>query len=478
MPSFVETFGHLSATLHGVVVSSILISGGLTSLLGGILADRYGRTRMVALGSLIFGIGAVLETTSPHLAMFIIGRLIKGVGEGIFLMTVYVLVAEISPAKRRGTVANIPQIMISSGIVLGFFICYGTELLSGSLSWRLPIAIQAAIALTNAAACSLVPQSPRWLLAKGLNEQARQTIAQLGIAAEEQEGLFEQSVAGLDHSPHLSFFDSVKQTLHDFKEAFAAPVRGRTIFGCFILGMQQFSGIDGVLYYAPILFGQAGLDSTQASFLASGVSALAMMVVTIPATLMCDMWGRKTSSLVGGFLTFFFMLLIGSLYAAGQVHADHGAARWVVIVSIYLFACVFSATWALGLRMYMIESLPRKTRSSGASLAQASNWVGLSKELLDLHESERQTANRCQFANYIVALTTPVFLATSSFGAYYFFTFSTLFCTVMCAFCMIETKGHSLEFIERKYTEKQLNSKATGRRWRLGAQSFVLRNVF
>ncbi len=359
------------------------------SLLGGILADRYGRTRMIALGSLIFGTGAAIETTSVNLAMFIIGRIIKGVGEGTFLMTVYVLVAEISPAKRRGTVANIPQIMISSGIVLGYFICYGSQVLAGSLSWRLPLAIQAEIALTNAAACSLVPQSPRWLLAKGLTEQARQTIAQLGIADEEQEELFRQAVAGLEQSPDSSILDSVKETLHDFKNAFAAPVRSRTIFGCFILGMQQFSGIDGVLYYAPIIFRQAGLHSTQASFFASGISALVMMIVTIPATLMCDMWGRRTSSLVGGSLTFFFMLLIGSLYATGKVYADHGAARWVVIVSVYLFACVFSATWALGLRMYLIESLPRKTRSSGASLAQASNWVRLSYELFDLHQKER-----------------------------------------------------------------------------------------
>ena len=386
MPAFIETFGNFSATLHGVIVSSILISGLLTSLLGGILADRYGRTRMIALGSLIFGIGAAIETTSVHLAMFIVGRLIKGVGEGTFLMTVYVLVAEISPAKRRGTVANIPQIMISSGIVIGFFICYGTQTLAGSLSWRLPLAIQATVALANAAACSLVPQSPRWLLGKGRTEQARSIIAQLGIADEEQEELLRQSEAGsLEHSPNVSFFASVKETLREFKAAFAKPVRMRVLFACFILGMQQLSGIDGILYYAPVLFSQAGLDSTQASFLASGIGALAMMVVTIPATLMCDMWGRKTSSLVGGFLTFFFMLLIGSLYAAGQVHADYGAARWVVIVSIYLYACVFSATWALSLRMYAIESLPRKTRSSGASLAQASNWVSRSGEPICIH---------------------------------------------------------------------------------------------
>lgn len=381
MPSFVQSFGSFSATLHGVIVSSILVAGMLVSLLGGILADRYGRPRMIALGSLIFGIGAAVETTSVTLAMFIIGRLIKGVGEGIFLMTVYVLVAEISPAKRRGTVTNITQIMISSGIVSGYLIC--------SLSWRLPLALQATVALINAAACSLVPQSPRWLLMKGLTEQARHTIAQLGIAAEEQEELFRQAVAGIEHSPDLSFFDSVKETLHGFKDAFAAPVRGRTIFGCFILAMQQYSGIDGLLYYAPTIFRQAGLRSTQASFFASGISALVMLIITVPATLMCDMWGRTTSSLVGGSLTFFLMLLIGSLYAAGKVDAHHGVARWVVIVSVYLWACVFSATWALGLRMYLIESLPRKTRSSGASLAQASNWVRLSNGLLDPCEREK-----------------------------------------------------------------------------------------
>ena len=317
MPSFIETFGSFSATLHGVIVSSILVTGMLVSLLGGILADRYGRPRMIALGSLIFGIGAAVETTSVELAMFVIGRLIKGVGEGIFLMTVYVLVAEISPAKRRGTVTNITQIMISSGIVLGYFVCYGTQVINGSLSRRLPLAIQATIALTNAAACSLVPQSPRWLLMKGLTEQARQTIAQLGIAAEEQEELFRQAVEGLEHSSNLSFFDSIKEMLRGFKNAFAAPVRGRTIFGCFILAMQQFSGIDGVLYYAPIIFKQAGLSSTQASFFASGVSALAMMIITVPATLMCDMWGRRTTSVVGGSLTFFLMLLFGSVYDAG-----------------------------------------------------------------------------------------------------------------------------------------------------------------
>ncbi len=69
------------------------------------------------------------------------------------------------------------------------------------------------------------------------------------------------------------------------------------------------------------------------------------------------------------------MMIMGSLYAAGQVHVDSGAGRWVVIVSIYLFAIVFSGTWAIGFRTFLVESMPRKTRSSASSLAQSANWV-------------------------------------------------------------------------------------------------------
>jgi len=147
------------------------------------------------------------------------------------------------------------------------------------------------------------------------------------------------------------------------------------MLGCFLMACQQFSGIDGVLYYAPMLFQQAGLSSSLAQFLASGVSALVILAVTIPGTLLADKWGRKTASLVGGVSISFLMLLMGSLYASNQVHPDSGAGRWVVIVSIYLFAIVFNGTWALSFRAFLVESLPRKTRSSASSLAQCSNWV-------------------------------------------------------------------------------------------------------
>jgi MFS family permease len=141
------------------------------------------------------------------------------------------------------------------------------------------------------------------------------------------------------------------------------------------MAMQQFSGIDGVLYYAPLLFQQAGLESGQASFLASGVSSLVIFAVTIPASIYADNMGRRASTILGGLAMVAVMLLIGSLYASHAVYGDHGVARWAVIVCIYIFAVAFSMTWAISLRIYSSEIQPAATRASATNLAQSANWV-------------------------------------------------------------------------------------------------------
>ncbi|KAH7001212.1 general substrate transporter [Ilyonectria destructans] len=440
MPAFKETFGEFSATVHGLIVSSSLIPGALTALIAGALAHRFGHTSLIALGSITYGIGAGIECGSPILGVFVLGRLIKGIGEGLFLSNVYVQVSEISPFRVRGIMTALPQFLIVSGLASGYFVCYGTSRLgdsTSSVTWRIPPAIASFLGLVLSTTYFLTPPSPRWLLSRGRIDEARAVVAQLGLDEIEQKELLSQSLPPDEvMDPDLTFWQSIFHTFKEFAHAFSAPYRSRTAFACFIMGMQQFSGIDGVLYYAPILFTQAGLSSEKASFLASGVSALVIMGATIPATLFADRWGRRTSGILGGVLITGLMLVMGSLYAADKVHPDHGAGRWIVIVSIYLFAISFSFTWAIGFRTWVVESMPRKTRSSASSLAQCSNWC----------------------ANYVVALVTPVLLAKSTFGAYYLFAFSSLACTLSVCFFMFETKGLSLEAIEKRYEERKESS--------------------
>lgn len=379
MPAFRKTFGDFSPTVHGVVVSSVLISGAFTALIAGILGHRFGQVRIFAIGSFVYGVGAAVQSSATSLGAFIVGRLIQGIGEGLFVSNVWVQVSEMSPTRVRGTLTALPQFTIVLGLVCGFFICYGTSRLGASttLSWRLPLVVSSVLGFLLSGTYWFVPASPRWLLARGRFTEARDVLIRLGFDEVEREQLLEESMTQEQaHNPDdVTIWQEFKQTFAGFNEAFSAPFRARTIFGCFIMGMQQLAGIDGVFYYAPVLFEKAGLSGEQASFLASGVSALAILGVTIPATFLVDKWGRRTSSLLGGILITTLMLLMGSLYAADKVHADRGAGKWVVIVSIYLFAIVFNGTWAIGFRIFLIESLPRKTRSSASSLAQSANWV-------------------------------------------------------------------------------------------------------
>ena len=126
------------------------------------------------------------------------------------------------------------------------------------------------------------------------------------------------------------------------------------------------------------------------------------------------------------------MFLIGGLYAGNAVHHSSGAGRWVVIVSIYIFVAVFCITWSIGIRIYVAESQPQRTRASATNLAHGSNWM----------------------TNFLVALTTPILLAKSSYGAYFLFGGCSLFTAIVCFVFVPETKGRSLEEIEEAFRRK------------------------
>ncbi|KAK3297417.1 general substrate transporter [Chaetomium fimeti] len=410
MPTFQTSIAVLSPTMRGLTVSFLLFMGAIPSLLAGLLADKYGHVRIVLAGAVSFTIGAALEAASSDLAMLLVGRSLVGIGEGLYLGNLNVYICEIAPRARRGQLVAMPQALVTLGTCLGYFTCYGTIRIPGEMAWRLPFVIQAAGGALLALACLFLPESPRWLMARSRAQEAVHHMELLDFGQDE----IQQDLRDI---PQFDW--------HAVMDIFRKKYRFRTTLALFILGMVQLCGIDGVLYYAPTLFAQAGLPADTASFIASGVSAVLMFAISVPAFLLADRWGRRTIVFWGGVLLAGSMAIIGSLYASESVISGHGAGRWFVITLIFVFALTYVSTWGIVGKIYASEIQPAHTRATANALAQGLNF----------------------FTNFLTAFITPIFLAQSSFGPYFLFAGLTTFTLAVLLIYMPETRGRSLESI-------------------------------
>ncbi|KAM3074868.1 hypothetical protein ACMFMG_008282 [Clarireedia jacksonii] len=419
MSSFTDTIGDLSPVMRGFTVSLIMMTGAIPSIFGGKLAERVGHLYVIMAGALLFAVGTAMEGGAESLAVFLVGRALAGAGQGLWLSNVSVYICEIAPSASRGMLVSLSQFMCTIGVCAGYFTCFGSVRIASSLSWRTPYVIQAVLGAMLASFCLYVPSSPRWLLHKGRREEALRSLERLNIEKEEAEK---------DILAPVSPVVQPKTGIKGYLEIFEKEYRSRTLLGLFMLGVLQLSGIDGVLYYAPTLFEAAGLPGATSTFLASGVSAILMVAIAIPGTLYADKWGRRTSALVGGILLSASMFIIGCLYLTDSVHA-YGNGRWVVVVLIFIFALTYCATWAIVGKIYAAEIQDKKTRNAANSLAQGISF----------------------FTNALVAFLTPIFLAHSSYGAYFLFGGFSFLAVIVMAIWMPETRGRSLEEIQEGF---------------------------
>lgn len=253
MKAFKAAFGgSQNATIHGLIVSSILIPAALSSFFAGHLADKLGRSMGIAIGTLVFGVGAAIEAAAVSLGMFIAGRVVEGLGEGLFLGTLVVYICEVSPTRQRGPLTTGPQLVITSGICIGYFTCYGTSKhIHTSFSWRTPFIILASLSMVlSAASFLMLPASPRWLTLHGREAEAAQAWDDLGVSHAEREKV-ELEVTAREVEAPTEEQHHQEERLHKLLDIFSKDVRSRTTLAVFMMAMQQLSGIDGVLYVSP-----------------------------------------------------------------------------------------------------------------------------------------------------------------------------------------------------------------------------------
>ncbi|KAL2868585.1 putative MFS sugar transporter [Aspergillus lucknowensis] len=435
MTQFDDSIGRLSSTQQGIYVASILLSSSVSSLTSGHVSDRISRKYGILLGGIISLIGTVISASSPNFASLIVARLVTGIGMGQAISVTTVYLVEIAQVSIRGVAACFLQTYVVFGIMTGYFIAFGSHNVSGSLSWRMPFIIQAIVAVVLCVGMILVPFSPRWLAQVGRVDDARRALCKLRPASEVEDELDEIQ---------QSLDPEKQQQTASIKEIFNRKYRSRTSLGIFLMSFQQLTGIDVVLYYAPILFRQAGFTSQRASFLSSGVSGIVMLVCTIPAQIWVDRWGRRKPLIYGGAAMAVCFIVIGSLYAkyghtvSDEVTLASDSAQWVVIVLIYIFVANFSWSWAVVGKIYASEIIPTRLRAKVCAVELVANWV----------------------VNFIVTFTAPLFLQSSPSGPYFLYGFSTVVAVIVCIL-MPETKGHSLEQIERLFENKESREEST-----------------
>ncbi len=399
---------NLTPFLLGVTVFSALFGTVLGAMLAGIPGERFGRRdslRVMAVLYLISGLGCALAWNWHALVAF---RFIGGLGVGGSSVLGPMYIAEVSPAKLRGRLVGFFQFNVVFGILVAYFSNYVISLQHlGALEWRWELGVTALPAALFFVMLFAIPRSPRWLVKKGRVAEARTVLQATGD--EDYEHDLQEIVAsiGLEQS---------QATEKLFSRKFALPIFLAVSIGMF----NQLSGINAILYYLNDIFGHAGFSKVSGNLQAVAIGATNLLFTMIAMSVI-DRLGRKTLLLVGSVGTAACLAGVSIIFFTHQ-HQD--LLVWLLVGYIAFFAFSQGAViW-----VYLSEVFPNSVRAKGQSLGSFSHW----------------------FMNAAISLIFPLMAASS--GAYPFVFFAVMMVVqfFVVLFVYPETKGLSLEEMQKK----------------------------
>jgi MFS family permease len=460
MQNFQAHFPTLTgSTIQVWLVSALELGAWAGALFNGYLADRISRKYSMLVAVVIFTLGTGLQTGAQNPAMLFAGRVIGGVGIGMFSMVIPLYQAEIAPPELRGSLVSLQQLSITIGTCISFWLDYGMHFVGGSncnpagvpngtssfsaslahghtclgekaVSWRVPLALQLIPAWILFFGMFFLPFSPRWLMMKHRDEDCISSLSRLRRLAPEDPLLRAEY---LEIKAAVLFDEETEAELNAntrfgaWKALFSANMFRRLNIGVWIMIFQQFTGINAVLYYAPQIFGTFGFTSVTTELLATGVTGILQIIFTLPAVLFLDNFGRKTFLIVGAAGMCVCHLIVAAVDGSFENSwATHRSAGWASIAFIWLFAVNFAYSWGPVAWVITQEIFPNSMRSRGVSIVASTNWM----------------------FNFIIGLTTRDMLDSMKFGTYIFFA---SFCGMGGLFVWLvvpETKNKTLEELD------------------------------
>jgi sugar porter (SP) family MFS transporter len=292
VPLYSKQFGlDQSSIWFGFSVGALTIGSIVGNLLGGVLADKFGRKIVLIGTSILFAFCALGSALTNNFSFFIISRLVGGLGVGMAILVAPMYIAEVSPSKYRGTMVSVNQLNIVLGISIAFFSNYiiNRNISNPDLAWRWMLGVGAVPALLYFLLLFLVPQSPRWLIQRNRKSEAVSILSKIGGDLYSREVSLEIQLAIENDS---------KRSKTYFRELFSKEAKMVLIIGLGIAFLQQISAINAILYYAPIIFETAG-NGRNAAFMEAVMLGLVNVVFTVVSMFLIDRLGRKPLLIIG-----------------------------------------------------------------------------------------------------------------------------------------------------------------------------------
>ncbi|UKZ45911.1 hypothetical protein TrVGV298_000105 [Trichoderma virens] len=468
-----ENFGalfpriYLDSGFKGWFVSTLLLTAWFGSLMNGPIADRFGRKGSMMAAVVVFLLGSALQSGATTIGMLFGGRAVAGLAVGMLTMIVPMYMSEVSTAGIRGTLvvlqqstglstalntSAVPVVPLTSPTQVALL---RSQLLTprndvgpngctgqSQAAWRVPFALQIVPALILGIGMIFYPESPRFYLMRKNEEAALRSLARLRRVHPDSESLREEYLSikaevMFDEAHSREKYPGKNGVSLFFAEYYGLlstwPSFKRVFIGSAIMFLQQFQGCNALIYYAPTIFGQLGLSGNTTSLLATGVYGIVNTLSTLPALFLIDRVGRRPLLMCGATGTFISLIIVGAIvgkYGAGL--GDHKVPGGVAIAFIYIYDVNFSYSFAPIGWVYPSEIFNLGSRSKAMAITTSSTWM----------------------CNFIIGLVTPDMLETLKWGTYIFFAAFCLIGLVFTYFCVPETKGRTLEDMDRVFGDE------------------------
>ncbi len=400
----------LSAEQQGLLVSIILAGGFIGSLICHYFTRPFGQKKTLMLIAVLFGIGSLWSACSHGFEFLIASRFFLGLAVGMSTVAGPMYVAETSPIKYRGFFVGSVQLAITTGIFLAYIVNY---VLSESGNWPMMFALGVLPALLLFVAALFVVESPRWLLLNGKTQEAQAVFQRLHNEA----WVLEEEEEDKD--------DQASEPTR-FKELFQPLIFPAMLFSCGLFFFQNLSGIDAILYYAPIIFQQTGFTNTENGLqITMGLGAI-NIIATIISIWLLDKVGRRPV-LIYGLLV--MCISVTAFSVLSSYSGDSSIIKWLSPPMLMIFVAAFAVSLGPVPYVIMSELFPLRLRMQGIGLASATAW-GI---------------------NALITFAYPVL--TSFFGTgnvFFGFAFVCLVALIISILFCPETNKLSLEMIESR----------------------------